>query len=112
MTIAIKKIELAKRLFDEEDETIINEIESLLNKKTRDAKNTKVTIKKDREEERTKNNELVEKYGRKYTDVVDFDLEKVKKEQNYQGYNPDKFEKHAKKLNITESLEELLAMLD
>jgi hypothetical protein len=43
---------------------------------------------------------------------TEFDLEKIAKEQNYQGTSDEKMEAIIAEINIEESLEELLEMLD
>jgi len=42
----------------------------------------------------------------------DISVEDLKREQNYQGIDRQEFDALAKKLNIKESLEELIAMID
>lgn len=92
MTIAIRKIDLAKRLLDEEDEKILDRIDSILTDRS------------------LTDEELVDKYTMKLEE--DFDLEAFFKSQGKKQYNSEEMSRLAEEINITEPLEDLLKMLD
>lgn len=92
MTLAAKKQTLMKRFASLEDEKIIDDIIALLPKKELSGR------------------DLAMKYaGKAYTPV---DLEKLKKEQNFQGLQIAEMQKLSDDLDIQEDIEELLEMLD
>jgi ribosomal protein L14E/L6E/L27E len=93
MTIAIKKIEIAKKVLEEQDEEILNRLDAIL------AKNAELS-----------NAELLEKYAKPIKKK--FDLEEVMREQGKKRFDVDKIERLSKQANIQEPIEDLLKMLD
>ena len=92
MTLAIKKQTVMQQLSYLKDEKVIDKIIALLPQKELTAK------------------DLLMKYvGKPYAPI---DLEKLKKEQNFQGLKVEEMQKISDDLDIQEDIEELLKMLD
>jgi len=93
MTIAIKQVEIMKKVLEEKDEEILNQLAAILDKNAglSDA-------------------ELAKKYGKPLKKK--FDLEKIIQEQGNKRYDSEEISRLAKEANITEPIEELLKMLD
>ena len=89
-TIDNRKIQLINALTNIEDDFLIQQLESLLLKK----QSKKLLLEKLAKPRRAK-----------------MDIETLKKEQNYQGFDRVKFDKLVREINLQEPIEELIAMI-
>ena len=92
MTIETKKLHLIKRIMEIDDESIIDKIDELVGER----------LEKDIDSILRKMSKPIEKK---------LDIEKVKKEQNFQPIDKDEIERLIKEADIQEPIEELLEMI-
>ena len=97
MSLEAKKLNVVQLILSIDNEEVIDEI------------NTKV-IELIPSEGKSKDDMLLAKYTGRLEEHVN--LNKIMKEQNYQGIDIDKMERLAKEANIEESIDDLLEMLD
>lgn len=90
MTVIAKKYHIIERITDVEDVDTLNQIEQILNNNS----DTKVDLSR-----------YIKPMKKK------LDVEAAKKEQNYQGVSKEEMEQLIKAINITESLDELIASI-
>lgn len=97
MSLEAKKLSVVQIILNIDNEEIIDEI------------NAKV-IQLVPSEIKSEDDELLAKYSGSMEDKVD--LDKIMKEQNYNGIDIEKMNRLAKEANIEESIDELLEMID
>ena len=92
MTIETKKLHLIKRIMEIDDESIIDKIDELVGERPETA---------------------IHSILRKMSKPIEkkLDIEKVKKEQNFQPIEKDEIERLIKEADIQEAIEELLEMI-
>ena len=92
MTIETKKLHLIKRIMEIDDESIIDKIDELVG-----------------ERPETDIHSILRKMSKPIEKKLD--IEKVKKEQNFQPIDKDEIERLIKEADIQEPIEELLEMI-
>jgi hypothetical protein len=90
MTVEAKKYKLIKKITDLQDEDVLNKLELLLKQYSKGNSILMQIVKPIREE---------------------FDIEQLKKEQNYQGFDKEEVDRLIKEIDIQEPIEELLKMV-
>jgi len=101
MNIEIKKYKIIQLIMSVADEQLIEQI----------SRNVRQLV--PAREEVSENTSLVEDPITKYSTVIEqeFDLEKIKKEQNYTGIDAKKMYRLIEEADIQEPIEELLKMI-
>ncbi len=101
MNIEAKKYNIIQLIMSVADEQLIDQI------------NNKVRQLIPAKEEMTENIPILEEPISQYGIVLkeEIDLEKIKKEQNYQGFDPDEMDRLVEEADIQEPIEELLKMI-
>lgn len=97
MSLEAKKINVVQIILSIDNEDVIDQISSKI-------------IQMIPSKEKTSDETLLEKY----VGIIEekLDLDKIMKEQDYNGIDIEKMDRLAKEANIEESIEELLEMLD
>jgi len=97
MNIELKKHNIIQRIMSVVDEQVIDQISSEVEEL--------ISVKEDES--------VVEDPITKYSTVIEqeFDFEKIKKEQNYTGIDPDEMDRLVKEADIQEPIEDLLKMI-
>lgn len=90
MTVEAKKHKLIEKIADLQDEEVLNKLETLLG-------------------EYSKGNLIFMEIVKPVRDK--FDIEQLKKEQNYQGFDKEEVDRLIKEIDIQEPIEELLKMV-
>ncbi|HKK65207.1 MAG TPA: hypothetical protein VJ967_05065 [Clostridia bacterium] len=92
MTIETKKLHIIKRIMEIEDTSIINKIDELIGERPEKDIHS-----------------ILRKMSKPMEQTID--IEKVKKEQNFQPIDKDEIDRLIKEADIQEPIEELLEML-
>jgi hypothetical protein len=90
MTVEAKKYKLIEKITDLQDEDVLNKLEILLGEYSKGNLILMEIVKPVREK---------------------FDIEQLKKEQNYQGFDKEEVDRLIKEIDIQEPIEELLKMV-
>ena len=90
MTVETKKYKLIERITSLQDEEVLNKLELVLNEYSRGNLILMEIIKPIREK---------------------LDIEQLKKEQNYQGFDKEEVDRLIKEIDLQEPIEELLEMI-
>ena len=90
MTVETKKYKLIERITSLQDEEVLNKLELVLNEYSRGNLILMEIVKPIREK---------------------LDLEQLKKEQNYQGFDKEEVDRLIKEIDLQEPIEELLEMI-
>lgn len=90
MTVEAKKYKLIEKITDLQDEEVLNKLEILLG-------------------EHSKGNLILMEIVKPVREK--FDIEQLKKEQNYQGFDKEEVDRLIKEIDIQEPIEELLKMV-
>ncbi|MCB0596679.1 MAG: hypothetical protein H6557_01015 [Lewinellaceae bacterium] len=90
MTVETKKYKLIERITSLQDEEVLNKLELVLNEYSRGNLILMEIVKPIREK---------------------LDIEQLKKEQNYQGFDKEEVDRLIKEIDLQEPIEELLEMI-
>jgi len=101
MNIEIKKYNIIQLIMSVADEQLIDQI-------SRNVRQL-IPVKEDTSEGVSILEEPISQYGIVVKEEID--LEKIKKEQNYKGFDPDEMDRLVEEADIQEPIEELLKMI-
>lgn len=90
MTVETKKYKLIEKITNLQDEDLLNKLELILNEYSRGNLILMEIVKPIREK---------------------LDIEQLKKEQNYQGFDKEEVDRLIKEIDLQEPIEELLGMI-